>query len=121
MVKAIIVEDNAVYRQSLRDILHSRFPTIDFTEATNGEEAMEKIDAFSPEIIFLDIELPEESGLSLTKKIKAGHPNAYVIILTNYDLPEYRAVAYQSGANYFLSKDSSAAVFFALVESLLSA
>lgn len=55
----------------------------------------------------MDIKLPGESGLELTKKIKSSYPEIIIIILTNYDLPEYRDVAMRNGADYFLSKGSS--------------
>jgi DNA-binding NarL/FixJ family response regulator len=106
MKRILIVEDNAFFLQFLKETLHLRFPSIDILEAGNGEEAMRKVKTLSPEAIFLDLRLPGENGLDLTKKIKAQHPNIIVVILTNYDLPEYRHAAYQSGADHFFSKDS---------------
>ena len=54
----------------------------------------------------MDIRLPGENGLELTKKVKTRYPNIVVIILTGYDLPEYREFSLQH-ADYFFSKDSS--------------
>jgi DNA-binding NarL/FixJ family response regulator len=69
----------------------------------------------------MDIKLPGESGLELTKKIKTKHPNIIIIILTAYDIPEYREAAYQYNANYFLTKGSASKEnILALVESILS-
>jgi len=102
----LIVEDNPFFLQFLKETLHSRFPSIDILEAAHGEEALQKIETFKPEAIFMDLRLPGENGLELTKKMKSEHPDIIVVIITNYDLPEYREAAYQCKADHFLSKDS---------------
>ena len=107
MLKTLIVEDNAPFRQSLREMLCERFPTMVVEEAENAEKALQKIEALFPHLVFMDIKLPDVSGLEVTRKIKARHANIIVIILTSYDLPEYREAAGQYGADYFLSKGSS--------------
>jgi DNA-binding NarL/FixJ family response regulator len=76
-------------------------------EAVDGEEALKKVDAILPHFIFMDIKLPGENGVELTRKIKAAHADIIIIILTSYNLPEYRQVAYESGADGFLIKGSS--------------
>jgi DNA-binding NarL/FixJ family response regulator len=73
-----------------------------------------------PDLIFMDIKLPGENGLSLTRKIKAAHPNIIVVILTSYDLPEYRDAAFQYDANYFFTKASPTAEIVGVVESVLN-
>jgi len=105
--RILIVEDNPTFRQTLRRLLDTRFPFLTCEEAGEGKEALTKVNKFLPELIFMDIKLPGESGLELTKKIKSSHPEIIIIILTNYDLPEYRDVAMRNGADYFLSKGSS--------------
>jgi DNA-binding NarL/FixJ family response regulator len=109
MSKILIVEDNATFRHTLRELLHSRFPAIDLEEAQDGTEAMKKTNDFRPDLIFMDIKLPGESGLELTRQIKHRFPSTIVIVLTNYDLREYRVSAYENGANHFLGKGSSTA------------
>jgi DNA-binding NarL/FixJ family response regulator len=52
----------------------------------------------------MDIRLPGESGLELTKRIKESHPHIAIIILTDYDLPEYREAARNGGADAFVPK-----------------
>ena len=76
-------------------------------EAGDGEEALRKIDCLFPNLILMDINLPGENGLELTRIIKADHPETPIIILTSYDLPECRQLARQHGANSFLVKGSS--------------
>ena len=121
MCKTLIIEDNATFRQSLREILCNKFPSMLIEEAANGKEALQKIGDIPPDIIFMDIKLPDESGLNLTKKIKTTYPRIIIIILTSYNIPEYRDAARQYGATHFLSKSSSTSnQITELVESILS-
>lgn len=75
-------------------------------EAGDGNEALRKVHDVPPDLVFMDIGLPGESGLEVTKRIKKDFPGITVIILTSYDLPEYRDAAFQCGAAYFITKDS---------------
>jgi DNA-binding NarL/FixJ family response regulator len=102
----MLVEDNVIFRESLRDSLRLRFPSIQIIEAGNGAEALEKINSLSPNLIFMDIRLPGQSGLELTEKIKKLHPDIMIIVLTDYDIPEYREAAARFKADHFFSKDS---------------
>jgi YesN/AraC family two-component response regulator len=102
-----------------KEVLHNRFPSVEIYEAMDGREALERVETRRPNLIFMDIRLPGENGLVLTKKIKALYPNIIVIILTGYDLIEYREVSRQY-ADYFFSKDSlTTKDIFTLLESIL--
>ena len=119
--RALIVEDSTLFRQLFKEVLHNRFPSVEVYEAIDGEEALEKVEALRPNLIFMDIRLPGENGLELTKKIKTLHPNTVVIMLTGYDLPEYREAS-SAHADYFFSKDSlTTKDIFTLLESILPA
>ncbi len=107
MFKILLVEDNKNYREAFKEHLSLNFPQVTIEEAVDGRQAMEKVEFFRPGLIFMDINLPDESGLQLTRKIKAQYPGANVIILTSHDLPEYRDAALRFGANDFLVKGSS--------------
>ncbi len=121
MFRTLIVEDSTIFRKLLKETLHSRFPLMEIIEAADGAEAMEKILSHPPDLIFMDIKLPGESGLELTTKIKTKYPNVIIIILTSYDSPEYRDAAVQAKANFFLSKGSSSKEnILSLVESALA-
>jgi len=105
-VKILIVEDSHSFRQVLRESLHSRFPSVEIFEAADGEKVLQIVEAESPNLVFMDIQLPGENGLSLTQKIKARYPHIIVVVITAYDIPEYREAAFRYGANRFLPKDS---------------
>ena len=119
MTRAILVEDDTEFRQCVKKILSSRYPSIQLIEARDGKEAMSKVDLLPPDIIFMDIQLPDKNGLELTRMIKASHPNAIIVILSNYDLTEYREAAYRNGANYYISKDSPMGELYSLVERIM--
>jgi DNA-binding NarL/FixJ family response regulator len=106
MFRTMLVEDNSSFRQLVRNDLQSQFPSMNIIEAGDGVEAFQKIDAHPPNLIFMDIKLPGENGLELTRKIKADHSDIIIIILTSHDLPQYREAAMRCKANYFLSKGS---------------
>ncbi len=121
MFRTLIVEDSNFFRQLLKETLISRFPSMDILEAGSAEEAIKDIEASPPDLVFIDIKLPGENGLELTKKIKRKYPDIPVIILTSYDLPEYRDAASQYQANYFLSKGlTTKENILTLVNSILS-
>jgi len=121
MLKTLIVDDSTTFRKTFKDALCERFPFMLIEEAPGTTEALQKIKTFLPDVIFMDIWLPGESGLEFTKRIKASHPEIVVIILTAYDLPEYREAAYNGGADAFISKNSlNLADIAALIKSVFS-
>ncbi|MBI5967769.1 MAG: response regulator transcription factor, partial [Deltaproteobacteria bacterium] len=98
---------NDIFRQLLTDTLSTQFPHMVIEEAADGREALPKVEALLPDLVFMDIKLPDENGLELTQKVKTKYPETIVVMLTNYDLPEYREAAHRIGANYFIVKGST--------------
>ncbi|MDY0040746.1 MAG: response regulator transcription factor [Desulforhabdus sp.] len=120
MLRTLIVEDNLIFRQSLKEMLRSRFPLMTIAEATDGVEALSKLESFDPTIVFMDIRLPGENGFAVTRKIRARDWTGIIIVLTSHELPEYRDAAYSSGANYFLTKGTvSGDQIASLIESIM--
>jgi DNA-binding NarL/FixJ family response regulator len=118
--KTLLVEDNAAFRQSLKEILNTQFPSMIIEEAADADEAMQKVVTLLPHLIFMDIKLPGGNGLDLTKKIKKNYPGISIVILTSYDFLEYRQAASQYGADRFLSKGSvTRELIVGLVQSFL--
>ncbi len=103
----LIVEDNATFRKSLSEMLTERFDDMRVSEASDSGEAQEIISSNTPDLILMDVRLPGESGLELTRRIKRDHPEITVIMLTNYDLEEYRDAARNYGADFFMPKGTS--------------
>jgi DNA-binding NarL/FixJ family response regulator len=117
----LIVEDNATFRSSLKDMLTTRFPTAGIREASDGDEALRKASEERPDLILMDIKLPGMNGLEVTRAIKDADAGARIIIFTSYDIPEYREAAYRSGAcHYFVKGSARSDEIAAAVESELS-
>ncbi len=102
----LIVEDNVSFREMLKEKLQLHFPSMAICEATEGSEALQKVDSLKPELVFMDIRLPGENGIQLTQKIKGRYPNIKIIFLTNYDSLEYREAAIRAGGSCYFPKDS---------------
>jgi DNA-binding NarL/FixJ family response regulator len=121
MFKILIVDPNDPFRQSLKKVLMNRFPFIDIQEASDGNEGMDKVDTYDPNLIFLEIHLPAQSGLDLARRIKSDHPDIVIVILTSYDLPEYQTAAQESGVEHLVPKDEWTGVdMIDLVQLILS-
>ncbi len=106
MHRTLIVDDIAVFRETFKKALCERFPSMIVEEAIDGKQALDKIQNAKPNLVFMDIRLPGKSGIELTEIIKTNHPGITVVILTDYDLPEYREAALQGGADDFIPKGS---------------
>ena len=120
MTRAIIFEGNSTFQEILKNIFHSRFPSFELLAVADGIRAMEKVEGFLPDLILIDIKLPGDNALDLTRRIKTSHPEFTVIFLCSYDMPEYREMASRHGADYFMVKDSPRGDYIALIESILS-
>lgn len=121
MFRTLIVEDNAIFREALKDVLARRFPFMSIEEACDGNQALAQGTARHHDLVFMDIRMPGRNGLDVTRAIKAGDHDAKVCVVTSYDLPEYRQAAENCGADHFIVKDESTeAAIVGLVESILA-
>jgi len=120
MTRAMIFENNSTFQEIIKDIFSSRFPAVELLAVDDAMGAMEKVEGFLPDLILIDLRLPGENALDLTRKIKTSHPETTVIFLCSYDMPEYRETACRCGADYFMVKDSPTGDYIALIESILS-
>jgi len=107
MFQTLIVEDNLRFRRSLSELLTNRFPCMVVEEADNGVEAMAKLTLLAPQLVFMDIKLPDGNGLDLTRRIRSGNRAVVVVVMTAHDIPEYWEAAFQAGADFFVSKAAS--------------
>jgi DNA-binding NarL/FixJ family response regulator len=106
-LKVLLVEDDDGFRRTVAESLNTRFPSVVLEEAADGSEVLEKVKTFLPQLVFMDIKLPGQNGLELTRQIKTLHPEIHVVMLTSCDSPEYREAARERGAYCFISKVSA--------------
>jgi len=104
MYKLLLVDDNTVFRRVLADLLASQFPAVLVEEAGDGAEALSRVARLRPNFIIMDIDLPGENGLELTRKIKGMYDSIEILILSAHDFPEYRQQAGRYGADFFQAK-----------------
>jgi DNA-binding NarL/FixJ family response regulator len=105
--RVLIADDQDLIRAGLRMILDTE-PGIDVVaEASNGREAVERARLFHPDVVLMDIRMPELDGLAATRLLlETRETSARVLILTTFDLDEYVYEALRAGASGFLLKDS---------------
>jgi two-component system response regulator DevR len=102
--RILIVDDHEVVRMGLRALLE-RYPNFEVVaEASNGKEALEKVDIHEPDIIVLDIRLPGMSGVEVCQQIMTRHPDSNVIMLTSYAEDEMLFAAIRAGAAGYVLK-----------------
>lgn len=102
-ISTLLVDDSDVFRRSLRRLLTKHFPSMRIDEAATGAEVLHQ--NREHDLVFMDIRLPDTSGLELTRHLKAEHPATTVCVVTQFDIPEYREAANHSGARGFMLKD----------------
>jgi DNA-binding NarL/FixJ family response regulator len=99
----MIVDDSADSREMLRDALASS--DVELFECDNGVSAIRDYESLHPDLVLMDIQMPECDGLTATQRIIVSHPDAHVVIVSQYDANEYRREALRVGAaSYFLKQ-----------------
>ena len=105
-VRVVIVDDHALVRRGLRELVRT-LPEFDpIGEAVNGEDAIRVVDELLPDIVLMDISMPVMDGVEATRAIMARHPDTRVIMLTS-DSAESRVLgALEAGAAAYVLKDT---------------
>jgi DNA-binding NarL/FixJ family response regulator len=103
-VKVLLVDDDARFLKWVRQFLASEIALEIVGEAGDGQEAIRKARILRPDVVLMDVRLPGMTGLEVTQHLKAEMPNLTVIILSIFNLREYRDAAMASGATAFLPK-----------------
>ena len=120
MLRILIIDPNIPFRQSLKKIISDRFSSMEIQESASADEGLRRLKTFTPQLIFIDIYLPDKNGLDLAKEIKTSFPEIIIAIFARYDSPEYQAAANDSGVEHLIPKDDwTGEDILALVESIL--
>lgn len=105
----MIVEDNTDFREMLKKIFNPYFSVI--LETDNGEEAVEKYNKNTPDWVFMDIKINGMDGISAAKIIKDKHPEAMIVMVSNYNNQRIINAAMKAGALGFVPKDDISKLF----------
>ncbi len=100
--RVLIVDDQPRARASLGAVVTTLLPCTQVAEAQTGTQALERVEAWQPDIVLMDARMPELDGIHATRAIKAKHPQIRIIVISMY--PDYRADALAAGADLFLNK-----------------
>jgi len=106
-ISVIIVDDHAVVRQGLSTFLELQGDIEVVAEASNGIEAIETVKEHQPDIVLMDLEMPEMDGIETTRQIRAQHPDLKIIILTSFATKDKILPAIKAGASSYELKDIS--------------
>ncbi|MFF2653054.1 response regulator [Streptomyces sp. NPDC058045] len=107
-VRVLIADDQMMVREGFSVLLNA-MPGIEVVgEAVNGREAVDRVRELAPDVVLMDIRMPELNGIDATREIVAADADAKVLVLTTFDLDEYVYQALRAGASGFLLKDASA-------------
>ncbi|MEW2067969.1 response regulator transcription factor [Streptomyces sp. NPDC007346] len=108
-IRAVIADDQVMVRQGFTVLLNAE-PDIEVVgQAVNGLDAVAQADRLDPDVVLMDIRMPELGGIEATRRITAREGStAKVLVLTTFDLDEYVYEALRAGASGFLLKDASA-------------
>lgn len=102
--KVLLVDDDARFIKRLRQFLASETTLEIVGEAGNGQDAIFKARELRPDLVLIDVRMPDVNGLEITRQLKAEMPALTVIVLTVFDLQEYREAAVACGASAFVPK-----------------
>ncbi|MGW7449850.1 response regulator [Streptomyces sp. NPDC054787] len=107
-IRVLIVDDQMMVREGFSVLLNAMEGIEVVGEAVDGREAIAQVAALRPDVVLMDIRMPEMNGLEATRQIMAADTDAKVLVLTTFDLDEYVYQALRAGASGFLLKDASA-------------
>ncbi len=106
MIKLMIVDDHSMVREGLKQLLELDEEFVVVSQASDGKEGLERLINDKPEVLLLDINLPNMNGLEMLKEIKERHIDVKVLILTIHNEVDYLMKAVEIGCDGYVLKDS---------------
>lgn len=104
-VTVLVVDDQAPFRLAVKSVVRLT-PGFELSgEATNGEEAIEKVEAQHPDLVLMDINMPGLSGIEATRRLVARHPGLKVVLLSTYSAADLSTDAKDCGAVSYVHKE----------------
>lgn len=103
-IRILVADDHPVVRDGLVAILGTQPDFIVVGEAANGNEVIRQVEALRPDVVLLDLEMPEVDGVEALRQIRLTHPNTQAIVFTAFDTDERILAAVRAGAKGYLLK-----------------
>ena len=104
--RILVVDDDAAFRQRVQAFFAPEADMEVVAEASDGEEAIRKAEELKPDVVLMDVRMPGLNGVNATRKLREEMPEVKVIMLSVFDLPEYKDAAMVSGASGYVVKKS---------------
>jgi DNA-binding NarL/FixJ family response regulator len=119
MTRVLIADDHAIVRTGLRALLKSE-PSLQLVgEATGGYEAIEMVADSQPDILVLDLSMPDLDGIAVTKKLKPAHPDLKILILTIHEDDALLREVIKSGASGYVLKRAAESELISAIQSVM--
>ena len=119
-IRLALVDDHSLVRDGIRALL-SVVPNMAVVgEAENGAQAIEMVEQCKPDLLLLDINLPDINGLVLTRKIRERHPSLRILVLSMHDSKEYVSESLRAGASGYVLKNSPSREIVAAIEAIVT-
>src|SRR5882672_773592 len=119
MTRVLIADDHAVVRAGLRQFLEGDQSIREIGEAGTGRETLEQLRLSKWDLLLLDINMPDRSGLDVLRQVRSTHPDTRVLVLSGFPERQYAVNVLRAGASGFLSKDSAAEELLRAVRTVL--
>lgn len=118
MIRVLVVDDHPVVRHGLMAMLGWEQDFEPVGDAADGQQAVNLIEQQQPDVVLLDLRLPQLSGIDVMRHTRASAPNTRFLVLTTYDTDEYIGPALNAGAAGYLLKDASPEEVFRAIRSI---
>lgn len=105
-IRVLVVDDHLIIRKGIRALLNESEDIQFVGEASNGLEAIQQVDSLNPDIILMDLIMPEMDGIQAIRHISTKHPEVRILVLTTYSGDDQVFPAIKAGAHGYLLKDS---------------
>jgi two-component system, NarL family, response regulator YdfI len=115
-IRVLITDDHAIVRDGLRLILETTNHIEVVGEAATSKQALQRVDELHPDIVLMDLRMPEMDGLEAIRRLQVEHPGVAIIILTTYNEDEMMFHGLQAGARGYLLKDMERDALIATIE-----
>ena len=119
-IKVMIADDHSLIREGIKQLLEFDGSIEVIAEASNGVDCLEKLENINPDVLLLDINMPEKNGLEVLEEIKKNDYEVKVLILTVHNELEYLLKAIDIGVNGYILKDSESAELKKAIQAVLS-
>ena len=106
-IRILLVDDHAMFRAGIKALLESEKRMVVVGEASSGDEAVDQVRALKPDVVVMDLSMPESNGLEATRRIAALGLDTRVLVLTVHAEEEYLVPVVEAGASGYLTKTSA--------------